>query len=96
MLLIIGFLCFASGVGIMLRGTFESFAMIGELNAKLPVEKQFNQLWWGPFKKLRFREEYKAAFPGSRRLLRNRLIGLVGIALILLGAFLFVKGLPQA
>jgi hypothetical protein len=86
---------FVAGIMMMLRGMLANFALVDELNEKLPPNKQFNHFWWTPFKRLDFKEQYRATFPESQRLRRAYRMGMVGLVLSLAGILVALSVLPH-
>jgi hypothetical protein len=59
--------------------------ILEKVNARLPETERFKPLWWGPFKKDRFYQEYRRLFPGGNDLeQRHRLTVIMFAALVLL------------
>ena len=54
--------------------------MVDRLNERLPPEKRFEVLWWGPLKSRRFWEEYGREFPGDPLKRRMWIFGAIGFA----------------
>jgi hypothetical protein len=61
--LIIAAILLAIGVTLGVWLTILQLEMVDKLNKRMPPEKQFRNLWWGPIKRLRFLEEYEREFP---------------------------------
>ncbi len=63
--LIIATILLAIGGALGVWLTILQLEMVDKLNKKMPPEKQFGILWWGPIKRLRFLEEYEREFPND-------------------------------
>jgi len=88
-----GILCFSGMAACFLWSVIIGLDRVERVNERLPVDKQFEALWWGPMKRLRFEAEYVRLFPdrGLRR--KERLLFLLGMvflaSLVICAASLF-------
>ena len=82
-------LCFSAMAACFLWSVIIGLDRVERVNERLPVDQQFETLWWGPMKRLRFESEYVRLFPdrGLRRKERFAfLLGMVFLATLVLSA----------
>jgi hypothetical protein len=77
--------CFCAMVTFVLWGLLTNFERVEQVNSKLPPEKHFDPIWWGPFKKLRFEEEYERFFPDRALRKKERILMLLAVISIFAG-----------
>ena len=68
------------------------FKMVDQVNAKLPTEQQFSELWWHYFKLRRLLVEYRRLYPLGT--LDKRLRFLTGIGLSAVVVMAWQLGFP--
>jgi hypothetical protein len=70
--LIVQILIFLSAISCMIWAGFVTFAIIGEINRKLPEKDQISYLWGYPAKSRRINDEYRRLYPTGRLLFYGR------------------------
>ena len=84
----IAILLFLSGISCIIKANFIEFAMIGEINRKLPEADQISKAWRYPGKHSKVQSEYRRFYPEGRLLSQYRTILYSG--LVLLSLFMLV------
>jgi len=83
---------FAAAVTCAVLGGYVMFAMIGEVNRKLPEDQQISYLWGHYAKYQRILREYRRLYPkgrlGSAWMLLVALVFTLGIAAMVLAVYL--------
>jgi hypothetical protein len=82
--LLIAVCLFVAAMSCAFGASLVTYAIVGEINRKLPDDQRFSYLWWYPAKYERVRREYHRLYPQGRLLS----YGYVLIAL----AFVFLLG----
>jgi len=71
------------GYACLFKGMSESFQLQHEINARLPKERKLEPVFWSFGTWQRLRHLQKEVLPESRRPVRLRWFGLVGVVLLL-------------
>jgi hypothetical protein len=87
--LIVGVVFFVFGQVCMLIGGLRAMTLKEEVNARLPLEKRIDPIFWGPFNSWKMDRLQREMFP--ERWKRNWIVSFVGMAffLIAIGIFFF-------
>jgi hypothetical protein len=82
-------LCFSAMMICNLWAVIIGLDRIEQVNKRMPEDKQFEAIGWGPFKRLRFEEEYERFFPDGALRRKERILFFVG-TLSAVGLFICV------
>jgi hypothetical protein len=82
---------FLIAISCVISANFVLFAMIGEINRKLPDDQRISYFWFHPAKYRRIYNEYRRLFPAGRYLIYYRSLLYSGFAL--LGVFAWRFGM---
>jgi hypothetical protein len=88
--LIIALVLFFASTSSNLISNFVMFAIIGEVNRKLPDEERIPYLWWHLGKYQRTLREYRRLYPGGRLVMYH--FGSLALGMLLLAAFAWEVG----
>ena len=80
---------FAGAVSLALLANFLVYIMVGEVNRKLPDDKQIRYLFWYPGKLDEVKGLYRQFYPGSRLVLAFHVCGVLSLLLLLAFAWKF-------
>ena len=87
----IAVLLFLFGISCIVKANFTAFAMIGEINRKLPKDDQISKAWRYPGKNSMVRSEYRRLYPGGHLLSQYRVVLYSGFILLFLFMIVIFK-----
>jgi hypothetical protein len=80
--MLVQLLIFLSAISCLIWAGFVTFAMMGEINRKLPEKDQISYLWGYPAKYRRINAEYRRLYPTGRLLFYGSVLTYTGFALL--------------
>jgi hypothetical protein len=74
---------FAGSITLMISSNLVLYAIVGEVNRKLPEDQQFKYLFWYPAKFGKVKKEYRRLYPKSRlALMFNVCVGVSALLML--------------
>jgi hypothetical protein len=75
-------LIFLAAISCLIWAGFVTFAMIGEINRKLPEHDQITYLWGHPAKYRKIRSEYRRLYPSGKLLFYGTVLTFIAFGLL--------------